>query len=345
MCEEPRTCDMPSSAFTLHTSFSPILSLYKGILLDQYGVIHNGSEALFRAVECIDEMRSQGKRMCILSNTSSPAKAALQRLPKYGLAEDTFNGIVTSGEEAAKYVREHHQNSKALWLTWRTSDKQQPAKFMDHCGKIEVASSVDDADFILLHGSECWRKCGAAGQVDEVDLNFMYSEDYSIVDELLKESISKSLPLICANPDLIVNLPGGIEANMPGKIASRYERMGGRVTQFGKPHPSHFLACLDELGVDPDACVHVGDSIEHDVAGANAANIDSVFVLGGIHARELGLEPTRPDAPGGISSDDEDKDSESQTAISKGELENRLSAFFEKKGIWPTHVVPSLALS
>ena len=33
----------------------------------------------------------------------------------------------------------------------------------------------------------------------------------------------------------------------------------------------------------------VGDSIEHDVAGANAMGIHSLFVAGGIHAAEVGI--------------------------------------------------------
>ena len=44
----------------------------------------------------------------------------------------------------------------------------------------------------------------------------------------------------------------------------------------------------------------VGDSIEHDVAGANAAGIHSLFVAGGIHAAEVGLGA---DGDGGLSAD------------------------------------------
>ena len=36
-----------------------------------------------------------------------------------------------------------------------------------------------------------------------------------------------------------------------------------------------------------DRVLHCGDSLHHDVAGANAAGIHSLFVAGGIHADEL----------------------------------------------------------
>jgi len=39
--------------------------------------------------------------------------------------------------------------------------------------------------------------------------------------------------------------------------------------------------------------VHVGDSLEHDIAGANNADIESVFIGAGIHAEDLGLMVAR----------------------------------------------------
>ena len=42
-------------------------------------------------------------------------------------------------------------------------------------------------------------------------------------------------------------------------------------------------------GTDASDCIAVGDSLHHDIKGANAAGIKSVFITGGIHATELGL--------------------------------------------------------
>jgi putative hydrolase of the HAD superfamily len=45
-----------------------------------------------------------------------------------------------------------------------------------------------------------------------------------------------------------------------------------------KPDPAIFRAALDRLGAAPDGAVHVGDSLEHDVAGARAAGLEAVLV-------------------------------------------------------------------
>ena len=45
-----------------------------------------------------------------------------------------------------------------------------------------------------------------------------------------------------------------------------------------KPDPAIFNAALQRLGAAADGALHVGDSLEHDVAGARAAGIDAVLV-------------------------------------------------------------------
>lgn len=46
-----------------------------------------------------------------------------------------------------------------------------------------------------------------------------------------------------------------------------------------KPDPAIFRAALERLGVPADGALHVGDSVEHDVAGARAAGIEAVLVV------------------------------------------------------------------
>jgi putative hydrolase of the HAD superfamily len=45
-----------------------------------------------------------------------------------------------------------------------------------------------------------------------------------------------------------------------------------------KPDPAIFRVALERLEAPPDRALHVGDSLEHDVAGARAAGIEAVLV-------------------------------------------------------------------
>lgn len=309
-----------STAFTVHSSFLEIASKYDGFILDQYGVLHNGKEPLPGAMETLQHLKD--KKMIILSNTSSPAKSALQKLRKLGFDPDWFDaGAVTSGEEASAFILKTYgsksEAKKAIWLTWKGADfTPPPLDFMQQCGNIEIASSVEEADFVIAHGAEIWYQ----GAEERTSLGqFMNEGSFDVVGPILKACHERNLPLVCANPDFIVRLADSSIGHMPGKMAQYYENLGGGVTCFGKPFPEHFEACLRKLGLDKSKVAHVGDSLHHDIGGANAAGIDSVFVTSGIHSDDLktsyGVMPSRAD----------------------------LESLFETENVTPTHVVAAFS--
>ncbi|HEU4324354.1 MAG TPA: HAD family hydrolase [Roseiflexaceae bacterium] len=64
---------------------------------------------------------------------------------------------------------------------------------------------------------------------------------------------------------------------------------------FLKPDPRLFHMALEQLGTTPAQAVYVGDSLEHDICGARAAGIRSVWIdrdAAGLPAKA----PCRPDA-------------------------------------------------
>ncbi|GFR42665.1 hypothetical protein Agub_g3602, partial [Astrephomene gubernaculifera] len=93
-------------------------------------------------------------------------------------------------------------------------------------------------------------------------------------------------PLIVANPD-VVTVDGSQLVPMPGSLAAVYGGAGGRVVLMGKPAALIYSAAGAALGLGPGELLAVGDSLEHDIAGAAAAGIDSLLIAGGIHAGEL----------------------------------------------------------
>lgn len=282
--------------FTIHRSFIDIARNYDAFILDQYGVMHNGQQSLPGAVECVEKLSSMGKKLIILSNTSAPADTALSKLPKLGFDPDCFVGAVTSGEEASRFIREElfrnedNNNSsiastkkKAIFLTWK--DDSVSDQFIAKCGNIEPTSNFDEADVIIAHGSEVLRTESSSSHVSLG--SFVDDGDLTLIHPILKQCQERNIPMICANPDFIVKVGFGkdgsittITITQKGKIAHHYEQMGGQCKNFGKPREEHFYACLRELNLDANRVAHVGDSLHHDIAGANAAGISNVFITG-----------------------------------------------------------------
>lgn len=202
--------------------------------------MHNGAHSLPGAVECVAELKRQGKRFVILSNTSAPNLVALRRLAKYGFRPDDFVGAVTSGEEAAKHIKATYGSGaapkQALVFTWDSRDPNNPRltslpeDYLRECGNVQVAADVGSADLVLVHGSEVWYR----HRHDQVPLNFIDTgSSAAVVDPILTECIQKGLPMVCANADFVVQTPTGGVAHMPGKIAQRYQDLGGQAVVFG----------------------------------------------------------------------------------------------------------------
>lgn len=289
------------NSYSTHLSFDEdIIDRYDAFILDQFGVLHNGQNALEGAVELVEHLaEKKHKKLIILSNTSAPADKALAKLPKFGFDASHFTGAVTSGEEASLYVQttfgSAESSSNALMLTWDATDRDNPRltampeMFLEQCGNVQLATSVEEADFLLLHGSEVWYK--GEERVAESLSPFIEQGDFSNVDALLKACQERNVPAVCANPDFVVQTPAGDGVNyMPGKLAARYQEIGGECKTFGKPAVEHFEACISKLGLEKRQICHVGDSLHHDIVGASRAGIQSVFVTSGIHKSDLGTE-------------------------------------------------------
>ena len=236
------------------------------------------------------------------------------------------------------------KTKKALFITWKSS--KNPMIFIDKCNsgsadgnnalQLEITDKVDEADFVILHGVDVVRgpdgKSGNGSDDDEEENdslvinetelgNFHETEDYSIIDPILEQCSKRDLLIVCANPDYIMIKPDGTIGHMPGKILQRYEtKFNGKVISFGKPHVEHFEACLRELNLPRERVVHVGDSLHHDIQGANDTKIDSIFVVGGIHREELNVD------------------------LGKVPTKETLDTLFTKYQQIPTHVVPMFRL-
>ncbi len=83
-----------------------------------------------------------------------------------------------------------------------------------------------------------------------------------------------------------------------GAFAAALEYATGRSAHLvGKPSPEFFTAALSSLGAAPERTAVVGDDLESDVAGAQAAGMRGVLVrTGKFRASDLEASSIRPDA-------------------------------------------------
>jgi len=246
-----------------------IAERFDHVLLDQWGTLHEGKAIFAAASACVTRLREAGKRVLLLSNSGNRASSNQQRLTSLGLPPEAYDGILSSGEVtwSGLHARTHEPFTglgRACFLITRHCDRS----IVDGLD-LTIVTEVREADFILLGGldeaaaePERWRAW-------------------------LSPAAARRLPMLCANPDLVMFGANGL-IPAPGALAAFYQWLGGTVAFVGKPHAPMFAAALERLGnPEPHRVLVVGDSLDHDIAGGRAAGMLTLLISSGAHRETL----------------------------------------------------------
>ncbi|MCC7427227.1 MAG: TIGR01459 family HAD-type hydrolase [Alphaproteobacteria bacterium] len=273
---------VPPSGVPVTGRFRDIAARYDAFILDLWGVIHDGVKPFPAAVDCLAALHAAGKPSVFLSNAPRRAEAAAQAMDRMGIPRAHYRGLITSGEAVHRALSERRDPwfARLGRRMFHLGPQRDRNVFETIPGLIE-APTPGQADFVLNTGPDDSRPGKSVSEFEPV----------------LQECIAARLPMVCANPDLVIARDGHLII-CAGAIAARYRELGGEVVMRGKPDPAIYQDCFAALGVaDKRRVLAVGDSLRTDLAGARAVGIDAVWVLDGIHARELGLAEGRLPEP------------------------------------------------
>jgi HAD superfamily hydrolase (TIGR01459 family) len=237
------------------------------LLSDIWGVVHNGLVAFPEACEALHTFRSRGGTVILITNAPRPADSVQRQLRKLGVADDTYDAIVSSGDLTRHYVA-GHPGRKVFWLGPERDNSI-------YRGLDPVLSPLEQADYIVCTGL--------------LDDETETPEDYR---GMMLKARERKLPLICANPDIVVER-GDRLIYCAGAIAELYRELGGEVIFYGKPHRPIYeraMALVAERrghATELRRVLAIGDSVRTDLTGARGFGIDCLFVTRGIHAEDF----------------------------------------------------------
>ena len=266
----------------LITSLSEISGRYDALLCDLWGCLHNGVAPFPGAVSALRAFRAGGGRVVLLTNAPRPAADVAAGLDRLGVPRDAWDVVVSSGD-AAQDAMFAGAVGRRIWHLGPEKDDgfftNVPPEWADAAPIERVA--LDEAEGIVC--------TGPFDEINEVP------EDYRPQFLLAK---TKGLPMLCANPDIVVDL-GHRRIYCAGALAALYEEMGGTALYFGKPHPPIYDLARRRLaaigGADDGRILAIGDGIGTDIAGAAGEGIDALFVTGGLAADQFGPDVDNPD--------------------------------------------------
>lgn len=254
---------------------------YDALFVDLWGCVHNGVEPFADAVTALQQYRSAGGTVMLVTNAPRHRSSVAAQLEKIGVASDCYDDIATSGDSARAAMFRGAVGEKVYFI-----GQPHDVVFFDPLKLIEDPIAVRQVSLDQAQGIVC---CGPVDPMADIEVNradFLYAKQ-------------KGLKLLCANPDIVVDR-GEKREWCAGALAKLYTEMGGESLYFGKPHPPIYDLArrrLDALGKDvPDSRILcIGDGVLTDIQGAMGEDLDSLFITGGLAAAET-KTTTQPDS-------------------------------------------------
>jgi HAD superfamily hydrolase (TIGR01459 family) len=236
-----------------------ILPIYDALLVDIWGVIHEGGEPYEGVVDTFNDLIEKNKKIIFLSNSPRSVEVVQQRLVNYGIKvrEDM---IYTSGELFRDVIRLKIDNlGNNIYHLGGENDKDI---FTDL--EVKLVEDLKDAEFMLI--------------------NYFSSSSENIYADVFDRALELNLTLICPNPDVIIANGAGV-IYCSGYFAKIYEDLGGVVKYYGKPHSLIYDRILEKLKISgfsqKEKILMVGDTFDTDITGGFNAGIHTLLVLSG----------------------------------------------------------------
>jgi len=256
-----------TTALPAITGLADLADRYDAVLSDVWGVVHNGIAAFPTAVDALAQFRAKGGKVVFITNAPRPSPPIVAMLDELGVHRGAYDAIVSSGD-ATRVMIEKYRGKAIHHVGPATEDD------LLYAGLGVRRTGVDEAEAIV---------------VTDLDTDDDTPEMYR---ERAKTWLARKLPMICANPDRVVE-HGDKIIYCGGALGDLYAAMGGMVLMAGKPYQpiyeEAFRLAEEAAGhpLDKSRVLAIGDSVRTDATGAAQFGIDLLFVTGSIHAAEL----------------------------------------------------------
>jgi HAD superfamily hydrolase (TIGR01450 family) len=250
-------------------SFLEVVSGFKAVFLDSYGVIKNYRGLIEGVQETLDFIQARGIEFRILTNDASRSQEQqAESFLRLGLKGIPAEKIVTSGMMAKQYLQLKIKGGKVAYL-----------------------GTANAAHYIMQANLESV----AIADLDKHDLNdikamvflddegFDWNFDINRTVNLIRK---KNMPIIVANSDNLYPVSHNDVSIATGGIAKLVESIiNKRFIHFGKPDTQMFNFAFEDINryseYNKEDILMVGDTLHTDILGGNKFGIKTALVLSG----------------------------------------------------------------
>ncbi len=262
-----------NAATILIAGLAELAPSYDVVFCDVWGVVHNGRRHFAESCAALARFREGGGKVVLVTNAPRPNPPVREQLDRLGVPRSAFDEIVTSGDVTLALIAAH--KGAPLHHIGPERDNALFSILTKLTGLDPPRVALKDASYVVCTGL-------FDDQTEKPD-------DYDASLALMR---ARGLEFISANPDFVVHVADKL-LYCSGAIADRYEKIGGKVIQAGKPfapiyeRAMEMARALRGAPVDKSRVLAVGDGMRTDIKGACDFGVDALFVAGGIHQRDV----------------------------------------------------------
>jgi HAD superfamily hydrolase (TIGR01458 family) len=268
-----------------------------GLLLDLDGVFYIGEELVPGASETLSALRDAGIARRFVTNTSTKTSHELvAKLHALGLdvdADEVFSAVTAT----------------RLYLETQLIDGRLPSLHL-----LLREAALPEFDYFPGSGN------GRPDIVVVGDIGAAWS--YDLLNQVFRE-LMDGARLVAMHKNKFWQGPEGLRLDIGAFVAGLEYVTGVEAVVIGKPSKSFYEMALASLGLSADRVAMVGDDIESDVGGSQAAGLAGILVKTGkyrdAHADQSDIVPDAvidsiADLPGWLATQSGDAGPEPGTA-------------------------------
>jgi glycerol 3-phosphatase-2 len=279
----------PVTTFRAPATTRSLSAAFRGVVCDLDGVVYRGHVAVPYAVKALEALREAGRGVVYATNNASrtPQEVATQ-LTELGLTVRAEHVVTSAQAGAARLAELLPEGSEVLAIGGEGVVEALRGAGLTplRAGVVAARAAVERGAVEPAAANAARENGGASPSVTPVVAGVLQGYGPEVAWGDLAEAayaVQSGAVWVATNVDTTLPTARGMAPGNGTLVDAVRQATGAEPVVVGKPDTPLYDLSARVLGNPPHETLAIGDRLDTDIAGANAAGMPSLLVLTGVH--------------------------------------------------------------